>query len=144
MDCPCASNSTFSDTAFGLRCEQPEGCTCGDGHCPQHAFCDDGYCKYDLFYQHRVCPGPDWDPKKSDSENYVSIVGEKLCYRYEIISDEDAEDIKKSGDYKAPGIYDDFEYDDCYWEFYREEMMTREDPCNQESDPKANQAQIVP
>ena len=54
--------------AIGLRCIQPEGCTCGNAHCPEHALCKDGLCTYDIYYENHVCPNKSWDDTKSDIE----------------------------------------------------------------------------
>ena len=112
---PCGSgapfNTEYHDMLVGLRCIHPEGCVCGNTHCPEHSLCKDGACTYDLYYQHRVCPGDKWDPDESDSTNYILSIGEPCnC------DDEDYEDYK------------DVCYDDCYWDLY-DSKMTRDDPC---------------
>ena len=117
---------THREMPIGLRCNQTDGCTCGDIRCPNHALCKEGACIYDLYYQHRVCPGDDdgWDPSL-DSYNYMkSLNGHMDCECFHDKVYEDEEDC----------------YDWCYWDIYPSKM-TRDDPCtaNQELQSTANQ-----
>lgn len=105
--------TTYRNMPIGLRCNQSEGCDCGDTHCPNHALCKKGACVYDLYYQHRVCPDEDWDSSLEDSDNYMRSLD----------GDIDCECIKNE-------VHDDEEdcYDWCYWDIYPSKM-TQDDPC---------------
>ena len=117
--------------AIGLRCIQPEGCTCGNSHCPEHALCKDGLCTYDIYYENRVCPDKSWDNTKSDIENYMKIAKNcdcknkvsKLCLAE---CDPDNTDCSEFCKYSESQIERCSE--ECYWNDYYN-TITKTDPC---------------
>lgn len=111
---------SFVDKPVGLRCNRADGCTCGSTHCPEHALCRDGQCMYDLYYQHRVCPGNKWNQDKGDIYNYISQHKKNL--KCDCLKDESFE------------LDEEVCYGMCYWELYPSKM-TRNNPC---SDSKKN------
>ena len=120
--------TTHRDMPIGLRCNQTDGCACGDIRCPNHALCKEGTCVYDLYYQHRVCPGDDgdWEPSL-DSYNYMkSLKGHIDC---ECIDNKFYEDV--DGDEEVC-------YDWCYWDIYPSKM-TRDDPCTANQAPQISE-----
>ena len=121
--------------AIGLRCIQPEGCSCGNTQCPENSLCKDGACVYDIYYENHSCPNSKWDANKSDIENYKKIAENcdcknkvnELCYNECVFhTDADSEECLKSCE------YDDNEikqcYKECYWKNHNN-TMTKTDPC---------------
>ncbi len=120
MDSPDPYNDAFREMPIGLRCNQPDGCTCGKTHCPHHALCQNGSCQYDLYYQDHSCPGVDWDPKKSDAINHIlaGACKKEIEERFEYL-DKDSPDYERNKN---------FIYEDCYWSNYTETIRSK-DPC---------------
>ncbi len=122
--------NAYRDDPIGLRCNRPEGCTCGTTHCPNLALCIDGQCKYDLYYEHHTCPGDNWDPNKFDAVNYA--LQNHKCTPEDL--------IQKCTDYG----YDEYGVDDCadefdelcaedyYWKQYRSKISLK-DPCSSQT-----------
>ena len=122
--------------AIGLRCIRPEGCTCGNMHCPKNALCKDGSCKYDIYYNNHACPGKDWDTSKNDIENYmVTAKGcdcadkvDQICFNecwfHTDVDDEDK--CMEACQYDYKDILSC--YEKCYWDKY-DSTMTKTDPC---------------
>ena len=135
---PC--ETTERNRAIGLRCIQPEGCTCGNTHCPEHSLCKDGTCTYDIFYENRSCPNDGWDADKSDIENYMKTVKHCSCeedtkynlycynecwFHTDVDDDEQCKEQCGYDEDREPGIDC---YEKCYWDDY-DSTMTKTDPC---------------
>ena len=53
----------LGDRPIGLRCVDPNGCTCGDQICRTGSICSEGYneeaeCQYDSIFMHEHCNQP--------------------------------------------------------------------------------------
>ena len=131
-DCSCTYETQHQEIPIGVRCVQPEGCTCGNMHCPENSLCKDGVCMFDLYYQHRVCPGENWDPNELDSVNYMSNSKENFS-----CLDDMGEKLK---DFREDdvGAYKEYISDVCYWKIYSSKVMNA-DPCTGKAQFKTNQ-----
>ena len=134
--------TTKRSRPIGLRCIRPEGCICGDTHCPENSLCKDGTCTYDIYYENHMCPNKGWNASESDIENYKKTAKRCSCpegYKYNLYcynecwfhGSADNDEICK----EACGYDEDEEmaitlacYEMCYWNDY-DSTITKTDPC---------------
>ena len=121
----------YDDDPIGLRCNRPEGCTCGTTHCPNLALCIDGQCKYDLYYQHHTCPGDNWNPNEYDAVNYALQKNTCSLEDYIEACTQDYDGVKDEED-----CAEEFDFELCaedsYWQSYDHEISLK-DPCSSQT-----------